>query len=383
MNELIKQEMDVIRACVRMKRNGISVDLTRLFEIKKRIEDLLINNVSQIASAVTVPYKAGRIWMQAYFNQNGIRVNTNPKTGLPIFDYEALEKVDDPVIRLILRQRDLEKSLTTIVGYLNNSVFMGDGHKIFPMINTHGASTGRFSYSSPNLQNIPKDDEFAVRSVVIPDKGKYLVSIDYSAQEYRVFADYASDTRLIDRLNNGEDIHQMVADMLNIERKQAKTVLFAILYGSGNSKLAAMLSLPVHKAVDLRNKLYHMIPAMRTLTERVVRVAESRGYVRNSFGRRLYTPSRSGYMMLNHLVQSTCADTMKKAMVEIDRFFNGEFKMKSKMLATIHDELLFEIDYSEEGIENECKKIMEEVYPARAGIKLPCELKRYTNSWGE
>ena len=379
MNDLVKQEMDVIRACVRMKQSGISVDLTRMLEIKGSIEKLIVDNVQKITKSVTTPYKAGRLWMQAYFTQNGIPVKMNPKTGLPIFDYETLEKVNDVVVKLILRQRDLEHSLTNLDNYVSNSVFVGNGHKIFPMINTHGASTGRFSYSSPNLQNIPKDDEFSVRSVVIPDKGKYLVSIDYSAQEYRVFADYASDTRLIDRLNNGEDIHQMVADMLNIERKQAKTVLFAILYGSGNSKLASMLSLPVHKAVDLRNKLYHMIPAMRTLTERVVRVAESRGYVKNSFGRRLYTPSRSGYMMLNHLVQSTCADTMKKAMVEIDKFLADK---KSRMLATIHDELLFEIDYSEEGIENQCKKIMEEVYPARAGIKLPCELKKYKTNWG-
>jgi len=70
---------------------------------------------------------------------------------------------------------------------------------------------------------------------------------------------------------------------------------------------------------------------------------------------------------------------MKKAMVEIDKFLADK---KSRMLATIHDELLFEIDYSEEGIENQCKKIMEEVYPARAGIKLPCELKKYKTNWG-
>lgn len=223
------------------------------------------------------------------------------------------------------------------------------------------------TFITGNCQNMSADDEnqeeaYPVRRAILPPPGFSLVSIDYSQQEYRLMLDYAGEMAIIEQVLGGADIHQATADMMGVSRKYAKTLNFALLYGSGVANMADLLGVSENQARDLRNLYFSRLPNVQKFIKRVVKTAEARGYVYNWAGRRYFSSRDMAYKMPNRVIQGGGADIIKIAMVRIHELLKP---YKSKMVLTIHDELGFYIHDDEHHLVPEIEKIMCSAYPAK------------------
>jgi DNA polymerase-1 len=301
--------------------------------------------------------------------------------GNPSFKADFLEELDTPISKLINTVRHHEKRSVT---YFNNFLYYSqhDG-LLHPSMNQAGTVTGRFSYSNPNLQNVPKEDEedsvSNVRRTFVPPIGYSLLSIDYSQQEYRIMLDYAKETKLIDEINAGADLHQATADLLGCSRKAAKTLNFLILYGGGVAKLAKALNIEEHIAKEIRKEYFYKLPGVKGLIYEATKQAERRGFIFNRFGRRGYFADRNYcYKAPNFLCQSTGADVIKNAMVQLHEFL---IPHETKIALQVHDELVFYLKDGEEFLIPEIKKIMESIYIPLNGLPLTVSEKQSKLSW--
>ena len=304
------------------------------------------------------------------------------KAGRPSFDDESLAKVDHDISKILRKYRSAMKKANT---YYENFLYYADDKGVLHAnIRQSGTDTGRFSYSDPNLQNLPKeeklDEEFVVRRSFVPREDYCFVMIDYDQQEYKLMLDYANETKLIGKiLNDGLDVHQATADMMGVDRRRAKTLNFMILYGGGIAKLAGMLDISERDAKKLRSKYFDALPKIPDWTRKVISAAEGRGYVFNWLGRKCHFDKGFEYKAPNHLIQGGCADVVKVAMNRIHEFLKTK---KSRMLVQIHDEILLEVHKDELRIVEDVKSIMEKAYPFKH-IPLTCGVDHSWKSWAD
>jgi DNA polymerase-1 len=214
---------------------------------------------------------------------------------------------------------------------------------------------------------------------------------DFDQMEFLLMLDRAAvqkkrPTELIKKILGGLDVHQATADVASqggnpITRNQAKTVNFLTLYGGGNAKLAAGLGCSLATAKKIRNAIFDAAPEIPDFIDAVCSVASSRQYVFNWAGRRCHFPnSEFAYRAPNYVIQGGCADIVKIAMNRIDDFLLDK---RSKMLLTIHDELVIEVHFSElETVPKRVKEIMETVYPAQY-LPLTCSMEHSFKSLGD
>ena len=300
------------------------------------------------------------------------------KKGQDSYDKAALKDNTHPVAKLILEIRATSKVLDFFHTFF---YFVDPEGYIHPSLNPAGTRTGRFSCYEPNLQQLKKDDEdaleddevFPVRRAFIPSEGHFFVLIDYDQQEYRMMLDYCGAKSIIKRIEQeGLDVHTAMAEEVSkyvpITRKQAKTVNFAIIYGSGIKSLAKGLGVMEGEAKRIKKALFQAVPSLERFIWRVKEKARIHGYVKNWLGRIIDFPiPKIGerevyYKAPNALIQGGCADVTKVAMNQCDELL-GPYK--SRMLLCIHDELVFEMAYGEEFLIPRLKEVMEGVYNHR------------------
>ena len=298
------------------------------------------------------------------------------KTGDPSYDNEVLKESLHPMASLILDLRKTKKYLDFFNGFL---YYASDSGYLHASLNQAGTKTGRFSCSSPNLQQLTKDelegDEVAaypVRRGIVPSEGHFFLLIDYDQQEYRMMLDYCDAKALIKKIKGGLDVHTATAEdasvYVPITRKQAKTVNFGILYGQGKKALARGLGVTVTEAMKIKEAIFKSAPSMKRFIHRVTEKARISGSIRNWLGRICYYDApKEGekdyyYRAPNALIQGGCADVVKVAMNECDEFLAP---YKSRLVMCIHDELVFEVIYGEEFLVPRLKEIMESVYRHR------------------
>lgn len=376
-------EQRLSKTCFRMESRGILIDpdyVIRAHEYERR----QIEQAKEDFKADTGrPYKDSPKLFKAIFTERGIEVKRTEK-GNPSFTSDVLEEISDPLAKLIQRIREHEKRAGTY--YASFLYHAGEDNVIHPNIRQAGTTTGRVSYSNPNLQNVPKEDEesdlnkeFVVRQSFVPRRGFVYMSCDYTQVEYMLMLDYAGERKLITMVNDGADLHQATADMVGITRKLAKTLNFAILYGAGIDKLALMLGISVEEARDLRHEYFRKLPKISAFIAKVMNVGGARGHVNNWLGRKCHIDYKSeAYKLPNHLIQGGAGDVMKVAMNKIDDILLDK---QSSMLVQIHDDILWECHESEMDLVPVIKKAMESVYPAKSGIKLRVVPEISTKSW--
>ncbi len=279
-----------------------------------------------------------------------------------------LEKLADahPLVPLILRYRELAKLQSTYVDALPKLVRRDTG-RLHTSYNQTVAATGRLSSSDPNLQNIPIRTELGreIRKAFVADRGMRLLSADYSQFELRIAAHISGDPKLSESFRAGEDIHAATAakvagvplDQVTPEQRYAaKAVNFSILYGATPHGVARSTGMSVSAAADYIEQYFKTYPKLKEYMEAMVAKAETDGYVETLFGRRRYLPEirASVYpvreaakrMAINMPVQGTQADILKLAMISIDRDLPAVSKA-SRMILTVHDELVFEVPTKE------------------------------------
>jgi DNA polymerase-1 len=310
------------------------------------------------------------------------------RTGKPCTNKQVLDALENPVADKIREIRSYEKLAGT---YYSSFLFFADEHDfIRANMRQGGTETSRFSYSDPNLQNCPKEDEeedrdkpYIVRRSFIPPPDFCLVPIDYKQQEFRMMLDYAGERELIAAIMNGVDVHEATAQLMGVTRKFAKTLNFGLLYGMGAAKLAKALKIPLEEAYELRALYFAKLPRVQALIRGVMNTGSQRGYIWNWFGFRNHLSSPEyAYVLPNHLIQGGCAQVIRVAMVRLDAYLRTN-RLRSAMLAQVHDELLFQVHKDELHHVPELQKIMEAVYQPKNGLVLECSVEHSWKSWGK
>ena len=363
-------EAQLIPVCYKMERLGLRLDVGHTIKAMHHESSIVEINKDKYAKLTGTKFVNSAKSISKHLDY------TLPLTedGNPSLTDSVLESIitlgspkDKEIADTVRLIRLYDKRVSTYYrSYLN---LMDKNNIIHPTMHIAGTRTGRFSYSDPNLQNQPKeeDTEYHIRQCFIPRPGRKFVSIDYQAQEYRMMADYAGETELIKQVMSGKDLHQSTADMMGVTRKQAKTIAFLILYGGGDAKLADALGVDIYKAKSMRNKFFSVLPKVQLFVDNVIATGRSRGYVVNWLGRRLYADKEFCYALPNHLIQGGCADVMKKAMVEIDKFIQDK---DISMVISVHDEIVFEVGEDCMKYIPDIQNIMENVYPSKNGMIL-------------
>lgn len=382
---LYEQECKLVKTCLAMERKGIQTDPDYARKGIDYEQEILNRTKAQASAEAQEEFRNGPKWLRAAFDRCGQPYDLHPKTGNPIFDKHALGKMQSPIAGLVKEIRRSEKYVGTYYGaFLNNAV--GDSI-LHATIRQAGTDTGRFSYADPNLQNIPKEEDFSAGSIQVrkcftPRQGHKFVMIDFDQQEFRLMLDYAGQHDLIRKImEHGEDVHQATADMCGIARKKAKTLNFGLLYGMGVGKLAIALGISAAEAKDLKKLYFSRLPMVRKLIQDIQFTAENRGFVKTWAGRKLYFPDKElCYKAPNHLIQGGCGDIARKAMNIIHETLAFH---ETSMLVQVHDEILFEVPDDEEPLIDPLRQIMETVYRPINGMKLTCGVEYSPTSWGK
>jgi DNA polymerase-1 len=301
-----------------------------------------------------------------------------------------------PIIDLITQYREYTKLKSTYIDALPKQV--DEQGKLHTTFHLDVAATGRLSSQNPNLQNIPTRTELgqAIRTAFVPAEGNVFVSADYSQFELRLAAVMADDKEFIADFNNDVDIHtKTAAELYDIpmehvtkdQRRHAKMVNFAVLYGMSAHGLSVATGMTRDQAKEFIDKYFELRKPIREYIDRTLAKAEKEGYVETMFGRRRPTPDvkSSNFAVreaakrqaANMPIQGTEADLMKLAMLAVEQKLDG----LGKQLLQIHDSILVECpEKNADKVAAILKETMEDIYDL--DIKLKVDVKIGKN-WGE
>ena len=261
----------------------------------------------------------------------------------------------------IIEYREFSKLKSTYVDALPKLIHPVTGRLHTSMSQT-GTATGRLSSSDPNLQNIPIRTELGrqIRAAFVADKGKIMMSADYSQIELRIMAHFSGDKVLIEAFRAGEDIHARTAQEVfgvgpllqtGEHRRAAKAINFGIIYGLSPFGLAQQLNIEQKEAAQFINAYFARYRGVKEYLEKVIADTRASGMTRTLFGRMRPMPEINSPQVqlrnfaertaLNSPLQGTAADLIKLAMIKIDERLRTD-KFEAKMILQVHDELVFE-----------------------------------------
>ena len=392
-------EINLISVLAQIEMNGIRIDanilsnLSTLFSNKLNLLQEKIYKLSKEKFNIGSPKQLGIM----LFEKLGFEGGKKGKNGTYSTDVDVLETLASRGHNLpeyVLEWRQLSKLRSTYTESLQNHIKSKTG-RVHTSFLSSGATTGRLSSSNPNLQNIPirTDDGKKIRSAFIADKGKKLVSFDYSQIELRILAHIAQIKNLINAFKDGQDIHSQTAsevfqvpiEDLNSElRRQAKAINFGIIYGISPFGLANNLRIPREKAKNFIDKYFERYPEIKNYMDQTINKAKEKGYVQTLFGRKIHTPNinskgpAAGFAKrsaINAPIQGTAADIIKLAMIKIPELIIDN-NLSAKMVLQVHDELLFEVPDEEiETLKNKVISQMENASQPFLTLDVPLKVE--------
>ncbi|MEF9990812.1 MAG: DNA polymerase I [Romboutsia sp.] len=357
-------EMPLVEVLGYMEYEGIKVDIEKLNELGIEFKGIIntlegeIYKLSEETFNINSPKQLGVI----LFDKLQLPVIKKTKTGYST-NAEVLEKLKDqhPIVEKITEYRQIVKLNSTYVEGLLG-IINPISNRIHSSFNQTITTTGRISSTEPNLQNIPVRMEFGrnIRKVFIADSGCKLVDADYSQVELRVLAHMSQDENMIDAFNHDEDIHTKTASQVfdvPIEevtsdiRSAAKAVNFGIVYGISDFALSEDLKIPVKQAKEYIENYLEKYRKIKEFMDNTIEKAIEDGYVITLLNRRRYIPeiksnnfmerNRGKRFAMNAPIQGSAADIIKIAMVNVHKKLE-EYKLKSKLVLQVHDELIVE-----------------------------------------
>jgi len=404
-------ETQLFPCLVDMRFLGVRVDVEGAHKLKKQLaeqEKELLHKVEK-ETQVDVQIWAARS-IEKVFQKLNLPYDLTAKTNSPSFTKNFLSSHEHPLVKCIAKAREINKAHTTFIDTIIKYEHKGRIHADINQIRSDsgGTVTGRFSYSNPNLQQIParnKDLGPLIRSLFIPESGCEWGCFDYSQQEPRLVVHYASldqDSSVFnvkDAYNEGDaDFHTIVAKMAQIPRDQAKTINLGLFYGMGKAKLQAELGVSKDKAEDLFSVYHNRVPFVRTLMKSVSNRAQQRGQIRTLLGRlcrfHLWEPNSFGmhkalpfeqavqehgpgikraytYKALNKLIQGSAADMTKKSMLDL-------YKEGIIPHIQIHDELDISVENDKQA------KLIKEVMESAVDLEIPNKVDYESGkNWGD
>jgi DNA polymerase I-like protein with 3'-5' exonuclease and polymerase domains len=408
--DIFNVETDLFPCLVDMKFKGVRVDLEKAHKIKK---DLVKEEKQYLKKIKDDTGLDVEIWAAASIAKVFDKLKLpydRTATGAPSFTKNFLSQHPNETAQAIAQSREINKAHTTFIDTIleheHNERIHADINQI--RSDDGGTVTGRFSYSNPNLQQIPARSKKIgplIRSLFLPEKDCVWGAFDYSQQEPRLVVHYAAlsqlqgVSRIVDEYNEGDaDFHQAVAEMADINRKDAKTINLGLMYGMGKNKLMAELGLLVEQAEKLLKQYHERAPFVKQLIDAVSRRAQERGRIRTIGGRichfDLWEPASFGihkplnhadalaehgpgikraftYKALNRLIQGSAADMTKMSMVNL-------YKEGIVPHIQIHDELDVSVENPEQA--EKIIEIMEQAVKLQVPNKVDYEKGA---NWGE
>ena len=431
--QIFELETKLFLCLVDMKFKGVRIDVEKATAFGKHLKKRRDQIVKAIESITTIKVD---IWAAASIKNLLDHLcikdyKVTPKSKMPQLPKDYLKTHNNKCLRMIAKAREYDKAVNTFIDGLLGYVHEGRIHADINQIRSDsgGTVTGRFSMSNPNLQQIPSKGYIGkkMRELFIPDEGYKWGSFDYSQQEPRIVVHYAiklglpgTETLQEEFDKDDADFHQIVAEMANISRKQAKTINLGLFYGMGKIKLQKELGLDQSKARALFNEYHSRVPFVRDLSQQLIQFAKEnrllftlhdrfcrfdkwettnkewnpeinrfnevplyteaqareafKGEMLDKFKEnkidpnymdyfnRYYTPAFT-YKALNRLIQGSAADMTKKAMVDL-------YEKGIIPHIQIHDELCFSTtDHESEMI----RETMEQTIPLEVKNKVDYE----------
>ena len=410
-------ETNLFPCLVDMRFKGVRVDVEKAHTLKQKLvsqEEELLLQIRKETGIETQIWAARSI--AQVFDKLSLPYSRTAKSNAPSFTKNFLQEHQHPLVQKIAKAREINKAHTTFIDTILKHEHKGRIHADINPIksDTGGTVTGRFSYSNPNLQQIParnKDLGPMIRGLFIPEENCKWGCFDYSQQEPRLVVHYAattepicfnkSVTKIVEKFKDDSvDFHQTVADMANISRSQAKTINLGLFYGMGKAKLQAELGLSTkQEAENLFNQYHDNVPFVRELMNRTSSFAQTSGSIGTLLGRKCrfdkWEPATFGmhtpmtleeaertygrgrirraftYKALNKLIQGSAADMTKKAMLDL-------YQEGIVPHIQIHDELDLSIES-----DAQAKKIIE-IMENAVTLAVPNKVDYESgNTWGE
>jgi len=425
-NEIIKQnlttiwemESKLLPILIKMRQKGIRVDVDKAQKFIKEFEGQekeILFKIKQITGKDIDIWAARQIGEA--FDKLNIPYPRTAKSNEPSFTANWLTNCNHEIAKLVVQAREINKFHATFLQSVMRYQVNGRVHAEINQLRSDNGGTvsGRISMSNPNLQQIParnKDFGPKIRGIFLPEEGCKWGSFDYSQQEPRFVVHYAATTDkklgglvgadvLIKAYKEDDaDFHQVVAEMANIPRTQAKTINLGIFYGMGQAKLAKQLGIKVEEAKKLLTEYDQKVPFVKQLANRVQKQASETGAIKTIGGRKcrfnLWEPRRYGmftavtekeyimehgslasgrramtYKALNRLIQGSAADQVKQAMVNC-------YKVGHMPMLQIHDELCFNVESDEQ--EKDIINVMENSIQLEVPNKVDVAIG---DNWGE
>ncbi|CAB4930448.1 unannotated protein [freshwater metagenome] len=356
-------ELPLVHVLRDLELAGVRLNIERLAEIGGRVRleiDELEREIWRVTGeefVIASPQQLGAV----LFERLGLSRKRRGKTGYST-DARVLQSIRDEheVIPMIERWRELNQLLKTYLAALPQLVDSESRiHTTFVQALT---ATGRLSSINPNLQNIPVRTPLGreIRGCFEAAPGNVLVSADYSQVELRVLAHVADEPVLKEIFLQSQDVHTATArEVFGVAeseidasmRSKAKMINYGIVYGLSDYGLADRLNIPIPEASEFIAAYLTRFSRVRDFMAETIEQATEQGYVTTLFGRRRNIPelrARNGQtrqlgerLAVNTVVQGTAADVMKLAMIGAHRAVAGR-GLRSRLLLSIHDELLFE-----------------------------------------
>ena len=400
--ECIQLEHEVAVILAQQQANGFKLDIDRanglLSELMGRMNEiergvqliyppLVEARVSEktgkkLKDKVTVFNLGSRRQIAQRLQSQGVVFKEETPKGAIIINEKILAGVDLPEAQLILEYLTLQKRVSQLDAWVNA---LGDDGRVHGGVITNGAVSGRMTHSNPNMAQVPSAKKDKVtgrllygaastystdcRACWIVEEGNLLTGIDASGLELRMLAHYMNDKDYIEQILEG-DIHSYNQKMAGLEtRDQAKTFVYALIYGGGVVKIGEIAGGSARKGKQLIDQFMKNLPAYARLKEIVLQSKRKRGTLRGLDGRRLRVESE--HSALNFLLQSAGAIVMKKALVILKNSLddNGVWY---KFVANVHDE--WQIESSAEDADLVGKLGVQAIIDAGLYFKMNCPL---------
>ena len=322
----------------RMAQNETTKKRTKLFDDELQH---LLDGEPFVIRTYEIPFNLGsRKQIGEYLQDFGWKPKKFTPTGQPIVDEKVLHKITDiPEAQLIAEYLLLQKRIAQVESWIK---FVEDDGRVHGFVIPNGTITGRMTHRNPNMAQVPSVKSpygEECRSCWTVKKGNKLVGIDASGLELRMLAHYMKDEEFTNEIING-DIHTRNQKTAGLQsRDQAKTFIYALLYGAGDTKIGQVVGGSKEDGAKLKERFFANQPSFKRLRERVTK-ASAKGYLKGIDGRKIFI--RNAHASLNSLLQGGGAIVMKRALIMLDKEATKN-NLDYKFVANIHDEWQVEV----------------------------------------
>nr|BDD45666.1 hypothetical protein 14 [Desulfobacterales bacterium] len=328
-------EFDLSPVIAGIELKGVAIDTDRLGALRQALSERITELEGDLGKYASINYRSASQVIGA-LHELGFDVPSTKRT--------VLESIDHPFAALMLEYREASKLASSFAEKLPTHISPATG-RIHPSFMQIGTDTGRMSCRKPNLQQIPKQQQW--RDLFVAPPGYELITADYSQIELRILAEFSQDEAYIKAFNAGDDFHQRTADLIGIDRGAAKAINFGLVYGMSAGALSKRIDVTLTESERFIRRYFAAFPKVRRCLEDFAAKPIVDGYTATPLGRKRFfrgagTLREHGELKRkgrNTPIQSTCGDILKQAVLDMVGAFAGH---DAHIVNLVHDEVVVE-----------------------------------------